>query len=280
MIAITGATGNIGRPLVAELARRGLDVTAVSRRGTAPLDHPRVRGVQADLADPDSLRAAVDGASAMFLLVPGAGAHLDGERIIAAAVDAGVRRIVLLSSLAAGTRPDSLSHGPFVQLEKAVHGSGLEWTVLRPGDFLSNALAWVPSVRSEQAVYAPFGDVALPGVDPSDMAEVAAAALTEDGHDGSTYLLTGPVRTSPRDRTEALAKVLGTPLSFVELTREQARATMLELMPEAITDGTLSLLGAPTAQESAVSPDIETVLGRPAGTFADWARRHVAAFKG
>ncbi|MFI9487516.1 SDR family oxidoreductase [Promicromonospora sp. NPDC052451] len=280
MIVVTGATGNVGRPLVAELARRGHEVTAVSRAGTAPHAQARVRGLSADLADPGGLRAAVTGASAMFLLVPGSGEHLDTERIIGTAAEAGVRRLVLLSSLGAATRADSVSHGPLARLEKLVRGSGLEWTVLRPGDFASNALAWVPSVRAERTVHAPFGDVALPAVDPLDIAEVAAAALADDGHAGRTYALTGAAAVSPRDRTRALAEVLGTPLVFAEQTREQARADMLAYIPEHVVDGTLAILGEPTPQEQAVSPDVETVLGRPARTFADWARRNAAAFAG
>lgn len=280
MIVVTGATGNIGRPLVAGLAGRGHDVTAVSRAGTAPLDDPRVRGVRADLADPGSLRAAVDGASAMFLLVPGSGEHLDTEQIIGTAADAGVGRLVLLSSLGAATRSGSVSHGPLTRLEKLVQGSGLEWTVLQPGDFASNAFAWVPSVRAERTVRAPFGDVALPAVDPLDIAEVAAAALADDGHTDRTYVLTGPAAVSPRERTEALAAALGTPLTFVEQTREQARAEMLAYIPERVVDGTLAILGEPTPREQEVSPDIEAVLGRPARSFADWARRNAAAFEG
>ncbi|WP_369371285.1 SDR family oxidoreductase [Promicromonospora sp. Populi] len=279
MIVVTGATGNIGRPLVAELARRGHEVTAVSRAGAAPLDSPLVRGAYADLADPASLRAAVDGASALFLLVPGAGGHLDRERIVATAADAGVRRLVLVSSQAAGTRPESPSHRPLAELEKLVRGSGLAWTVLRPGGFYTNAFAWVPSVRAERTVYAPFGDVALPGIDPLDIADVAAAALTDDGHDGRTYELTGPDVSTPRERTTALADALGTPLAFTELTHEQARAGMLELMPEPVADGTLAILGEPTTQERAISPHVEAVLGRPGRTFADWARAHAAAFR-
>lgn len=279
MIVVTGATGNIGRPLVAELARRGHDVTAVSRAGTAPLDDPRVRGERADLADPDSLRAVVAGAEAMFLLVPGSGEHLDTERIIATAADAGVRRLVLLSSLGAATRSGSVSHGPLAQLEKLVQGSGLDWTVLRPGDFASNAFAWAPSVRADRTVHAPFGDVALPAVDPSDIAEVAAAALVDDGHAGRTYALTGPAAVSPRERTRALAEALGVPLTFVELTRAEARAGMLAYIPEHVVDGTLAILGEPLPEEQVPSPDVETVLGRPARSFADWARRNVAAFE-
>ncbi|WP_285103448.1 NAD(P)H-binding protein [Promicromonospora sp. MEB111] len=280
MIVVTGATGNIGRPLVAELVRRGHDVTAVSRAGSAPFDSPLVRGVSADLAEPEGLRAAVDGADALFLLVPGSGGHLDTERIIGIAAEAGVRRLVLLSSLGAVTRAGSASHGPLAELEKRVQGSGLEWTLLRPADFASNALAWVPTVRSERAVHAPFGDVALPAVNPLDIAEVAAAALADDGHAGRAYVLTGPAAVSPRERTEVLARALGVPIAFVEQTRDEARADMLAYMPEPVVDGTLGILGEPTPQEQRVSLDIEKVLGRPARTFGDWARRNVAAFGG
>lgn len=280
MIVVTGATGNIGRPLVAELVRRGHDVTAVSRAGAVPLDSPQIRGVSADLAEPEVLRAAVDGADALFLLVPGSGGHLDTERIIGVAAEAGVRRLVLLSSLGAVTRAGSVSHGPLAELEKRVQGSGLEWTLLRPADFASNAFAWVPTVRAERTVRAPFGDVALPAVDPLDIAEVAAAALAEDGHTGRAYVLTGPAAVSPRARTAALAEALGVPLTFAEQTREEARAEMLAYIPESVVDGTLAILGEPTPQEQAVSPDIESVLGRPARTFTDWARRNVAAFGG
>jgi uncharacterized protein YbjT (DUF2867 family) len=214
----------------------------------------------------------------MFLLVPGSGEHLDTERIIGTAADAGVRRLVLLSSLGAATRSGSVSHGPLAQLEKLVQGSGLDWTVLRPGDFASNAFAWAPSVRAERTVHAPFGDVALPAVDPSDIAEVAAAALVDDGHAGRTYALTGPAAVSPRERTQALAEALGVPLTFAELTREEARAGMLAYIPEHVVDGTLAILGEPLPEEQVASPDIETVLGRPARSFADWARRNAAAF--
>jgi uncharacterized protein YbjT (DUF2867 family) len=278
MIVVTGATGNVGRPLVAELARRGHDVAAVSRAGTAPLAAPRVRGVSADLSDPGSLHAVVDGASAVFLLVPGTGGHLDSERIVGSVVEAGVRRLVLVSSQAAGTRPGSAAYRPMAKLEELVHTSGVGWTVLRPAGFYTNAFAWIPSVRAERTVHAPFGSVALPGVDPLDIADVAAAALTEDRHDGRTYELTGPSATTPRERTDALAKALGAPLVFTELSREEAYAGMREVMPKEIIDGTLAILGEPTARERAVSRDVDAVLGRPPRTFADWAVRHAAMF--
>ncbi|WP_413806706.1 NAD(P)H-binding protein [Streptomyces sp. OE57] len=283
MIVVTGATGNVGRPLVEKLAALGERVTAVSRRpsaGAAGEPPQGVRGRQADLAHPEGLRPALEGADALFLLFAGellAGTPRTGE-LLDVARSAGVRRVVLLSSQAAGTRPDAVSHAPLWAFEDAVRRSGLDWTILRPGGFASNAFAWAESVREERVIAAPFADVALPVVDPADIAEVAAAALREPGHAGRTYELTGPAPVSPRGQADAIADALGEPVRFAELSRERARAEMLRFMPGPVADGTLDILGEPTAAEQRVSPDVEAVLGRPPRSFAEWALGHVAAF--
>ncbi|MBB4704108.1 uncharacterized protein YbjT (DUF2867 family) [Sphaerisporangium siamense] len=234
---------------------------------------------RADVADAESLRAVVDGADALFLLVSGAGAHVDGRAVLDVARAGGVRRVVLLSSQAAGTRPDSPSHAPLRVLEEAVRDSGLEWVILRPGGFHSNAYAWAETVRARRTVAAPFGDVGLPLVDPADIAEVAAAALREDGHAGRVYVLTGPELSTPRERAEQIGRALGEPVRFAEQTREEARAQMVTFMPEPVADGTLAIIGEPTDAERSVSPAVPEILGRPARPFSDWLRRHVAAFR-
>ncbi|AQW54005.1 NAD(P)H-binding protein [Streptomyces violaceusniger] len=281
MIVVTGATGNVGRPLVEALAAVGEQVTAVSRRPGGTELPEGVRHHQADLADPGSLRPALDGADALFLLF--AGELLTGERpvreLLETAGSAGVRRVVVLSSQAAETRPQAISHAPLRALEEAVRASGLDWTVLRPGGFGSNAFAWAESVRTRRTVAAPFGDVGLPVVDPADIAEVAAATLRGRGHAGRTYELTGPAPVSPRQQAQTIGDALGEPVRFTELSREQARAELLRFMPEPVADGTLDILGEPTAAEQRVSPDVERVLGRPPRAFADWAMRNIAAFR-
>ncbi|MGW4116729.1 NAD(P)H-binding protein [Actinosynnema sp. NPDC004786] len=274
MIVVTGATGNVGRALVRVLAGAGERVTAVSR-GEAP---PGVRHVRADLARPDSLRPALDGASALFLLTSGDfTARGDGGAVLGDVLDharaAGVGRVVLLSSQGVGTG----RHSP--HLEEAVMRSGLEWTVLRPGGFASNSYAWATTIREQRLAAAPFADVALPVVDPDDIAAVAAAALREERHGGRTYVLTGPEAVTPRQQVAAIGDALGEPVRFVELSREEARAGMAAVMPEVVADATLDILGTPTADERRVHADVERVLGRPAGTFADWAARHAAAFR-
>jgi uncharacterized protein YbjT (DUF2867 family) len=264
MIVVTGAMGNVGRELVRVLTAAGEKVRAVSRR--AP-EWP------ADLAEPASLRAALEGADALFLLVAGDAP----QDVVGLAATSGVRRVVLLSSQGAGTRPEVYRHP--AGFEDAVRASGLEWTILRPGGFHSNAYAWAETVRSARTVAAPFGDVGLPSVDPADIAEVAAVTLREPGHGGRVHVLTGPAPITPRERAEALGAALGVPVRFVEQTREEARTQMLRFMPEPVVEGTLAVLGEPTAVEQEVSPAVADVLGRPPRPFADWAARNVAAFR-
>ncbi|GIJ76400.1 Uncharacterized conserved protein YbjT, contains NAD(P)-binding and DUF2867 domains [Micromonospora phaseoli] len=279
MIVITGATGNVGRVLVEVLAAAGEQVIAVSR-GTSPVSlTDGVRYQQADLAEPETLRPAVDGARALFLLVSGAGAHLNPSDILDVAKAGGVQHVVLLSSQAAGTRPQSVSHAPLRGIEGVVQQSGMAWTILRPGGFASNAYAWTESVRTQRTVAAPFGDVGLPVVDPADIAEVAATVLREGEHAGRTYELTGPALTTPRQRTRIIGEALGQPVRFVEQTREQARAQMMRFMPEPVVDGTLAILGAPTPAEQRISAHTAQVLGRTPRTFDDWALRHIHAFR-
>ncbi|MCG3751645.1 MULTISPECIES: NAD(P)H-binding protein [Amycolatopsis] len=279
MIVVTGATGNIGRPLVRALADAGEQVTAVSRRAAEVPEG--VRHVVADLADAASLEPALTGAKALFLLLSG-DLHAVGANpvdLVPKAADAGVRRVVLLSTLGVATRPFGTTRIAMRELEDAVRESGLDWVILRPGGFASNALWWAESVRTQGIVAAPFGDTGVPIIDPADIGEVAAACLRDHRHVGGVYELTGPAVITPRQQTEALAAALGKPVRFRELTRAEAKAGMMQSMPGELADDTLDILSSPTPAELRVSPDVERILGRAPRSFADWAARNIAAFR-
>lgn len=279
MIVVTGATGNVGRPLTQALAEAGEQVTAVSRHAVAMPDG--VRHVTADLAELTSLTPALDGAKALFLLLSG-DLHAPEAKpadIIGLAAASGVRRVVLLSSQGVATRPLGPSRVAMRAVEDALRESGLDWAVLRPGGFASNALAWAESVRKQGTVAAPFGDVGVPVIDPADIAEVAAACLLDDRHIGGVYELTGPEVITPRQQAEAIAAELGSRVRFHELTRDEAKATMTRFVPAELADDTLDIISAPNPAELRISPDVERVLGRAPRPFNGWVARNIAVFR-
>ncbi|WP_039798915.1 SDR family oxidoreductase [Nocardia araoensis] len=279
MIVVTGATGNIGAPLVRLLADAGEEVTAVARHTDLSLPEG-VRSARADLGEPESLSPAVKGADTLFLLIAGEQlvAGPEPEQVLKVAAAGGVRRVVFVSSQGVATRPDAAGYARLFNYEQAIRDSGLAWTILRPGGFFSNTYAWAEAVRTQRMVAAPFGDVGLPSIDPADIAAVAAAALRDDRHAGQVYTLTGPELATPRAQAEALGAAVGEPLRFVELTRAQAGSAMREFMPEPVVEHTLTILGEPTPAEQRISPDVPRVLGRPATRYAEWAVRNRAAF--
>ncbi|MFI5884808.1 SDR family oxidoreductase [Streptomyces sp. NPDC051554] len=292
MIVVTGATGNIGRPLTRALVEAGQQVTAVSRHAPTAMTATAnvsvsvsvpdgVRHVAADLAEPAGLKPALTGAKALFLLLSG-DLHATGANpadIIAVAEAAGVRRVVLLSTQGVSTRPFGGTRIAMRALEDVLRESGLEWAILRPGGFASNALWWAESIRARGVVAAPFGDIGVPVVDPADIAEVAAACLLDDQHTGGVYELTGPEVITPRGQAQAIAAALGSPVRFHDLTREEAKAAMAQSMPAELAEDTLTILGSPSPAELRISPDVERVLGRAPRPFADWAARNVDAFR-
>ncbi|SEG86969.1 Uncharacterized conserved protein YbjT, contains NAD(P)-binding and DUF2867 domains [Actinacidiphila yanglinensis] len=279
MIVVTGATGNVGRPLTQALAEAGEQVTAVSRHAVAMPEG--VRHVAADLAEPAGLAPALDGAKALFLLLSG-DLHAPDARpadIIGLAAARGVPRVVLLSSQGVATRPLGPSRVAMRAVEDALRESGVDWAVLRPGGFASNAFAWAESVRTQGTVAAPFGDVGVPVVDPADIAEVAAACLLDDRHAGGVYELTGPEVITPREQAKVIAGALDSPVRFHELTRDEARSMMTRFVPIELADDTLDIISAPNPAELRISPDVERVLGRAPRHFSSWVTRNLAAFR-
>jgi uncharacterized protein YbjT (DUF2867 family) len=275
MILVTGATGNVGGEVVQALAHAGEPVRALVRRPADGLPAEADQTV-GNLDDPDSLASALDGVRGVFLL-PG---YRDMPGLLARMRDAGVERVVLLSSLATvATDTRNVLSEYMIGSETAVRESGLAWTFLRPNAFMSNALRWLPQLRAGDVVRDAFGTVPVATVDPYDIAAVAVRALLDPGHDGRVHELSGPEPLLPAQRLAVLAEVLGRDLRFHALSDEEGRADMAAAgVPEPYIQAFFSFYGDGTLDESRVYPTVEQVTGRPPRTFRQWATAHRAAF--
>lgn len=268
-VLVTGATGNVGAEVVRALVSAGVEARALVRSAT-PLDVPQVVG---DLNDPASL--SFFGVESLFLL-PG---YRDMPGVLARAADAGVRRVVLLSSPAVTASDTANAVSRYmIRSEEAVLASGLEWTVLRPNGFMSNTLRWLPQLAAGDVVRDAFGSVPVAMIDPYDIGEVAARALTSADFAGQVLLLSGPAKLLPADRVRVLGQVLGRDLSFVALPDEVARAEMAAAMPAEYVHAFFSFYRDGTLDESRLYPTVEQITGRPPRDFGTWARAHAAAF--
>ncbi|MGQ4447239.1 NAD(P)H-binding protein [Streptomyces griseus] len=270
-ILVTGATGTVGRRVVEQLLERGEHVRALTRdpaRAELPADVDVVRG---DLTDPASLEPALDGVTGLHLITFGGGlfAPLEtGEEILGLAREAGVRRVTVLHG------------GGGTPMESAVRASGFAWTVVMPVEFMANALEWAPGIRSEGVVREPFVDRLSAMVHESDIGAVAAVALTEDGHGGQEYLVTGPQVLTVRDKAAAVGAARGADVELVELTEEQALESWRgQGMPEDVIAFLIDVYRDTPPEGRTVIDTVEKVTGRPARTFAQWAEEHAEHFR-
>jgi uncharacterized protein YbjT (DUF2867 family) len=272
MILVTGATGNVGRNIVAQLVEAGEKVRASSRNPGDASFGEGVEAVRADLADPDTFPAALTGVDRAFVF-PGT----DLGPFLAAAKKAGLKRVVLLSSASVLYDEPNAIGLMHLEHERAVAESGLPWTYVRPGAFMANDLAWARGVKSG-VVRAPFGAAGSAPIDERDIAAVAVRALLDDGHEGKGYHLSGPESLTVADRVRILGEVLGRDVRFEEQSRAEARAEMVTYVPEEIVDGLLDVFESLVGKTGEVLPTVEQVTGRPAHTYADWVAYRAADF--
>ncbi|MFB8398297.1 NmrA family NAD(P)-binding protein [Streptomyces yangpuensis] len=265
---VTGATGNTGRHIVAELVRRGEAVRALTRdpaaaAGRLPAGVELVPGTH---TAPAGLDAALAGATRLHITVT-AGLAEAGPELVRRAVDAGVRRITVLWG--GGVGP----------VEQAVAESGVEWTRLEPQEFMSNTLGWAESVRTEGVVREPY-DFPSALVHEADIAAVAAAALLDDEHAGRAYNLTGPESLTPRERITILSRVTGRAIDFVPITHELALDRLIATgVSRADAEYVVGWYATPTSDSTTVVDTVERITGRPARTFAQWAAEHADRFR-
>jgi uncharacterized protein YbjT (DUF2867 family) len=276
VILVTGATGNAGGGVVNGLLELGAEVRAAVRPGSDQELPDGVESVSADLNDPDSVRRAAEGAGAAFLLSGYAG--IDGA--LPSLAEAGVQRVVLLSSSAAPTGDLNNAVAAYhILSERAVRESRLPWTFLQPNSFMSNAFRWLPQLEQGDLIRAPFADVAISTIHPDDLGAVAAQALTTADHEGQTYRLSGPEALRPAERVAILAKFTGRDLRFEGQSNEEARAEMEAAMPKKYVDAFFEFFVDGTVDETTVHPTVRVVTGREPRGFEQWAEEHAEAFR-
>jgi uncharacterized protein YbjT (DUF2867 family) len=276
MFLVTGATGNVGAEVVRALTDSGEQVRALTRSDSSSTLPASVEAVAGDLNRPDSLAPALAGVRGVFLL-PG---YEDMDGTLAAIRAAGVERVVQLSGSSAATGDTTNAVTAYMmRSEAAVTRSGVAWTILRPFGFMSNALRWRDQLRAGDVISEPFADVPVAVIDPYDLGAVAATALRVDGHEGRTYVLSGPQALLPADRARILGAALGRALRLQPQSNADARAQMSAAMPAEYVDAFFDFYVDGALDESQVQPAVQEVLGREPRSFEQWAAAHADAFR-
>ncbi|RVX44649.1 uncharacterized protein YbjT (DUF2867 family) [Nonomuraea polychroma] len=258
VILVLGATGSTGRRVAGLLRASGHNVRAASRSGETTFDWSR----------PDTWEPAVAGASAVYLMAPD-GIPIDPQ-FVSLAVARGARRIVLLSSGAI----EAMGDERLMSAERTVRESGAEWTILRPSWFDQNFDEgfFQPAIMAGEVVV-PLGDVRQAFVDAGDIAAVAAAALTEDGHAGRTYEITGPSSLTLGEAVEIIARAAGREVRYRGGDEDYLTAMGFseQAMAEVKAFAALRGLG-----DQPVSEAVRQVTGRPPKTFETYATEAAA----
>jgi uncharacterized protein YbjT (DUF2867 family) len=284
-ILITGATGVVGGAVLDRLRTAGVELRALTRDETKA-QALRERGIDAavgDLLEPETLGPALAGVGVVFLLTSiGPDQVVQAGNLIKLARESGNRpRIVRLSVHQASREAPTRVSRQHAEVEEALRSSGLPYTLLRPQSFMQNTLMAAPTVAADGKIYGPFKAGRLGMIDARDIGEVAAKVLTEEGHDGKAYTLTGPAAISFDDVARALSEVLGKDVRYVDVPLEAAKAAMLRNgVPEWRADALNEYAKAHSEGYSDFTTDaVEQLTGHPATSYARFVRDFQERFR-
>jgi uncharacterized protein YbjT (DUF2867 family) len=286
MILVTGATGLNGGELVRRLSARGVAVRALTRsleKAAALSALPNVEVVAGDMAQPETLAAALRGVDRAMLISSSDPAMLEVQSaFIAAAASAGVKHVVKLS----GIMPELDSPFRFArmhgEIERRLEASGMAFTQLRAGEFMPAYFRQVPSILAKGALFLPMENAKIASIDVGDIAEVAATVLTSSGHEGKIYPLTGPEALGMAEVADALSAATGKSIRYVNIAPDDAKNAQLAAgVPPYLADALAELFAERRkGKEAQVSPVAQTLLGRRPTSFAEFAVRNAAIFRG
>jgi uncharacterized protein YbjT (DUF2867 family) len=284
-ILITGATGNVGGAALDRLATTDVGLRALTR-DESKAQALRDRGVEAAVADllqPETLGPALEGVTVVFLLTPISPEQVvQAGNVIKAAKESGHDpRIVRLSVHQASRRAPTRVSRQHAEIEDTLTASGLPYTLLRPQSFMQNTLMLAHTVAAEGKIYQPFKDGKLGMIDARDVGEVAAKVLTEGGHDGKVYTLTGPAAISFHDVARTLSEVLGKEVRYVDVSLEASKEAMLRRgVPEWRAAALNEYAKAHSEGYSDfTTDDVERLTGHPATPYEQFARDFEQRFR-
>ncbi|GAA3413988.1 SDR family oxidoreductase [Streptosporangium vulgare] len=279
---VFGATGNVSRRVAERLAWSGAAVRATSRTPEGAKLPRSVEVITPDLDAP----GALDDVDAAFLMWPFHSA--EPARPIVDALKRRVRHVVFMTGggalpgVAPKEQPNPVARW-HATVERLIEQSGMEWTVLSPSTFMTNTLWWSDQIKAGDIVRGSFGSLAMTPIHEDDIAAVAVHALTEPGHEGRRYTLTGPEVLPQAEQVRLIGEAIGRPLRWQELTLEQERARLLadpdfpDGFVEELLAGYAKMAAAPLPEVTSAIPDIT---GAPATTLSAWAAEHAANFGG
>ena len=284
MIVVTGGTGAVGSELLRLLSQAGIATRALTRNPQETRKLPGIRWVAGDLAKPQTLPAVFEDTEQLFLLT----SYYEDmvtlqHNAIVAARAAGVTHVVKVSAFAASDHSRAPIGRWHYQVEKELQESGMGWTILRPHHFMQNLLAQAEYVAKDGVVYSASGDGKIPYIDPRDIAAVAFVTLTQPGHVGKKYVLTGGEALSYRQAAEIIGATIGKPVRFVDESPDQARARRVrEGLPPAVIESALAISAYQRAggKTVTITTTVADLTGRPPRTVAEFVREHAATFRG
>ena len=284
MILVTGGTGVVGSELLRLVSDAGVTTRALVRNPKKALELPGVTWITGDLSKPETLMPVFEGARTLFLLTSYYDDMIELQHnAIAAARSAGVTHVVKVSAFAASDHSRAPIGRWQYQVEQELQASGMGWTILRPHHFMQNLLGQAEYIVNDGVVYSPSGDGKIPYVDGRDVAAVAFVALTQPGHLGKKYVVTGGEAISYRQATEIISATIGKPLRFIDESPEEARARRVrEGVPPAVIESILAIGAYQRAggKTLTITSTVADLTGRPPITFAEFARDYAAVFRG
>jgi uncharacterized protein YbjT (DUF2867 family) len=283
MILVIGATGKNGTEIIKRLSARRERIRAMVRKRNEMMAltlHSEPEFVEGDFDDTTSLRKALAGVQRAFLVTNSSERVEERQlRFVSLAREAGVKHIVYLSQLHASLESPLRFLRYHAAVEEALRTSGMSFTNLRPNLYMQGLLMIGKSIATEGRFFAPAGEALVSVVDVRDVAAVAVAALTQTGHEGKTYDITGPQALTHAQMAAQLSQALDRPVTFVDVPEQVFREGLRRFgMPDWQADGLIEdYAHYRRGEASGISPTVEKVTGEAPHPFAAFSRDYKAA---